>query len=386
MAEGWVRLLARADGLAQVARVEVPYVSLPAQMRRIKAELMAAIERVLEDGRYVLGPDVEEFEQRFADYVGTKYAVGVGNGTSALVLSLRSIGIGRGDEIITAPNSFVASAACSALLGATPVFVDVRETDMNIDPDLIENGITKRTRAIVPVHLAGHPAEMDALLAIAARHNIPVIEDAAQSVGSMYHGRRTGSMGLTGCFSLHPLKNLHAYGDAGVVTTNDESVYNWIMKARNHGLRTRDQAEFWSCNSRLDTIQAAILNVKLNYLDQWTNERRLLANQYRREMSQVVQVPEEAADCFHTYQTYVIKATRRTDLLDHLHALGVQATVHYPLPIHLQEAAQSLHLRKDDFPVASSLADRIVSLPLFPEMTVAQRTAVIEGVRSFYEC
>jgi dTDP-4-amino-4,6-dideoxygalactose transaminase len=244
--------------------------------------------------------------------------------------------------------------------------------------------MTPRTKAIVPVHLTGQPADMEPILAIAARHGVPVIEDAAQSVGSIYHGRKTGSMGYAGCFSLHPLKNLHAVGDAGVVTTNDERFYDWLLKARSHGLRNRDESEFWSTNSRLDTIQAAVLNVMFHHLERWIEERREIAAEFCAELRGVVGTPEERPGCRHSYQTFMIRAERRDDLLTHLRARAIDAKVHYPTPIHLQEAARSLGHRADDFPVTRSLADRIVSLPLYAEMTEEQRRAVIDGVRSFY--
>src|SRR5712691_7244783 len=311
------------------APVSVPYVALPLQMRSIKSEVLAAIDRVLEHGMYILGPEVADFERRFADYCGTRYAVGVADGTAALILSLRGVGVGPGDEVITAPNSFIASASCAALLGATPVFVDVRESDMTLDPELLERAITPRTKAIIPVHLSGHAADMDPILGIADRHRIPVIEDAAQSVGSTYKGKRTGSMGLAGAFSLHPLKNLHAVGDAGIITTSDEPLYRWLLKARNHGLRTRDEVEFWSINSRLDTLQAAILTVSLDHLDDWTAERRTVAAEYSGALKDLVDVPTEPPGYLHTYQTYVIKASRRDGLVEHLQSRGVDAKVHY---------------------------------------------------------
>jgi len=327
---------------------------------------------------------VADFERRFADYCGTKYAVGVADGTAALILTLRGVGVGRGDEVITAPNSFVASASCAALLGARPVFVDVRESDMTLDPELLERAITPKTKAIIPVHLSGHAADMDPILEIANRHRIPVIEDAAQSVGSTYKGKRTGSLGLAGAFSLHPLKNLHAVGDAGIITTSDERLYRWLLKARNHGLRTRDEVEFWSINSRLDTIQAAILVVSMDHLDTWTAGRRALAAEYSAALKDVVDVPVEPPGYLHTYQTYMIKASRRDDLIEHLRSRGVEAKVHYPQAIHTQPAAQELGLAPDDFPVAHSLAQRIVSLPVYGELTRQQRQSVIDGVRSFY--
>lgn len=367
-----------------MSQISVPYVALGLRARRVKQELMAAIERVIDHGMYILGPEVAEFETRFARYCGTRYAVGVADGTTALILTLRGLGVGPGDEVITAPNSFIASASCAAMLGATPRFVDVRADDMNMDPDLLDSVLTPRTKAIIPVHLTGHPAEMEPILKVAERHGIAVIEDASQAVGTTYHGRRTGSMGYAGCFSLHPLKNLHGVGDAGVITTNDEKLYQWLLKARNHGLRTRDEVEFWSTNSRLDTIHAAVLNVMLDHLDAWIAERRAVAREFSDGLRDVVGVPEERMGCVHTYQTYMIKAERRGDLLAHLRQDGVDAKVHYPLTIPRQEAARLLGHGPADFPVAIWLSERIVSLPIYAEMTSAQRAAVIGGVRSFY--
>ncbi len=368
-----------------MSQVTVPFVALGLRARRAKRELMAAIERVVDSGMYILGPQVQEFEKRFAAYCGTKYAVGVADGTTALVLALRALGVGPRDEVITAPNSFIASASSAALLGATPRFVDVRRDDMNMDPERLESAITRHTKAIVPVHLTGHPADMEPILKVAERHGIPVIEDAAQSVGTTYHGRRTGGMGRLGCFSLHPLKNLHAIGDAGVITTSDERAYEWLLKARSHGLRSRDEVEFWSTNSRLDTIQAAILNVMLDHLDEWIKERRAVAARFSAALADAVGVPVERPGCFHTYQTYMIQAERRAGLLDHLRGRGIDAKVHYPISIPMQEAARGLGHRAEDFPVTKWLSERIVSLPLYAEMTEAQQAAVVDAVGSFYK-
>lgn len=364
--------------------IPVPFVAIPLRARRVKQELMAAIERVVDHGMYILGPDVEAFERRFAAYCGTRYAVGVGDGTAALMLALRAAGVRPGDEVITAPNSFVASASAAALIGAVPRFVDVQRDTLNLDPALLEAAITARTKAIMPVHLTGYPADMEPILKIADRRGIPVIEDAAQSIGTVYHGRRTGGIGRAGCFSLHPLKNLHALGDAGVITTNDEAMYAWLVKARNHGLRNRDEVEFWSPNSRLDTIQAAILDVMFNHVDAWIGERRAIAAQYSAALRGVVGVPPETPGCFHTFQTYMIVAERRTALIEHLRQRGVDAKVHYPVTIPQQEAARPLGHRPEEFPVTTWLSERILSLPIYGELTGAQRAAVIDGVRSFY--
>ena len=367
-----------------MSQMIVPYVALGSRARRVKADLMAAIERVIDHGIYIMGPELEVFERRFAAYCGVRYAVGVSDGTAALMLALRALGVGPGDEVITSPNSFVASASSAVLVGATPRFVDVRREDLNMDPGLLEAAITRRTKAIVPVHLTGYPADMEPILKVAEQHGIPVVEDAAQSVGTVYHGRRTGSIGQMGCFSLHPLKNLYAFGDAGVITTDDERFYRWLLKARNHGLKTRDEVEFWSPNSRLDTIHAAVLTVMLDHLDEWIAERRTIAEEFIAALRDVVGVPAEAPGCFHTYQTFMITAERRPALLQHLRERGVDAKVHYPVTIPQQEAARGLGHRPEDFPVATWLAEHIVSLPFYAEMTEAQRGAVIDGVRSFY--
>ena len=366
-------------------RPAVPYVDLPKQAHRIKQELMTSIERVLDHGGYALGPELRDFEERIAAYCGTRFAVGVGSGTAALILALRSLNIGPGDEVITAPNSFIASAGAVAMGGGRPEFVDVDEETMNLDPERLEGAVTSRTKAIMPVHLTGQSADMDPILEAAGRHGIPVIEDAAQSVGATYHGRRVGGLGRLGCFSLHALKNLHAYGDAGVITTNDEALSQWLLKARNHGMRDRDTCEFWSANDRMDTLHAAVCGVKLTYLDDWTRERREIAKEFCEALRDLVGVPDEAPGCLHVYQTFMIRADRRDDLVRHLHSRGVDAKVHYPVPLYQQAPARALGHRPEDFPIAHSLSRRVVSLPLYPELTRDQRDAVIQGVRSFYE-
>jgi len=363
--------------------MSVPFVALDLQQRALKPELLDAIGRVIDSGQYILGGEVERFERAFAALAQTDFAVGVSNGTCALILALRALGIGPDDEVITAPNSFLASASAIALAGARPVFADVRE-DLNIDPDAVEAAISPRTRAIMPVHLTGRPAAMDRLGAIAERHGLAVVEDAAQAVGARLHGRGVGSFGAIGCFSLHPLKNLGALGDAGVMTTRDAALARRLLIDRNHGLRDRDAVDAWSYNARLDAIQAAILNVKLPHLEGWTRGKRRLARRYCEELRDVVRVPEDAPgeDC--VWATFVIRAERRDDLQRHLASRGIQAFVHYPTPIHLQEAAHDLGYRKGDFPIAERLANEILSLPIYPGLTESQQEAVIMTIRSFY--
>lgn len=362
----------------------VPYINLPVQYKGIKAEIRHAIEGILTHGNFVLGKEVAAFEKAFATYCGTQYAVGVGSGTDAILLTLRALGIGLGDEVITVPNSFLASASAITLTGATPVFVDVRD-DYNIDPDLLESAITLRTRAILAVHLTGRPADMSPILAVAHKHGLSVIEDAAQAVGAKYYEQRVGTFGVAGCFSFHPLKNLNACGDGGAITTNDEDIYTYLLKARNHGLRSRDECEFWSVNSRLDSLQAAILRVKLKHLDTWTEARRGHAKFYREHLADVVDVPQEMTNEYAVYQTFVVKTERRDDLQCYLKERGVDTKVHYPIPIHLQEAAHSLGYKEGDFQVAERQSRCILSLPIYPELSYEQIEHVVSSIRSFYE-
>ena len=363
--------------------VTVPYVHLEIGESNYKSELLAAVDRVLSHGKYILGPEVELFEKRFAEYCGAKYALGVDNGTNAIILSLLALGIGPGDEVITAPNSFLASASSVALVGGRPVFADVKD-DLNIDPEKIEAAITPRTKAIIPVHLTGRPADMDAILEIAERRGLAVIEDCAQAVGAKYKGQPVGSFGVTGCFSLHPLKNLNAAGDGGVITTNDKNVYDYLIKARNHGLRNRDECEFWSYNSRLDTIQAAMLLVKMEYLAEWIKNRRSNAQFYKNQLEKVVKCPFDLPDEFSVYHTFIIQAERRDQLQAHLESKGVGSKIHYPIPIHLQKAAEKLGYGIGSLPVAETQAERILSLPIYPELSQEQRNHVASSVLEFY--
>jgi dTDP-4-amino-4,6-dideoxygalactose transaminase len=365
------------------ARPRVPYVNLALQHQPLRAELLEAVERVIRSGRFILGEEVEAFEQQFAEYCQTRHAVGVDNGTSALCLVMRALGVGPGDEVITAPNSFLASASSVAMVGARPVFVDVRD-DYNIDPERIEAAVTPRTKAILPVHLTGRPADMNPILEIAARKGLHVIEDAAQAVGAEYEGRRVGSFGIAACFSLHPLKNLGAIGDGGVITTNDRSLCETLKKARNHGLRSRDECEFWSPNCRLDALQAAIVRAKMQHLDDWTKARRGHAAFYRQALGEVVEVPDEKPHERPAYHTFVVRADRRDELQQFLLDRGIETTVHYPIPIHRQRAAAGLGCAPGSFPVAERQAGRILSLPVYPELTQDQREAVADSIGAFY--
>ncbi len=365
------------------AAFDIPYTALNRQAASVKAELMSAVESVIDGGRFILGPNVAAFEQEFASYCGVPFARGVGDGTAALHLVLRSLGLKEGDEVITAPNSFLASASSVAMAGGRPVFADVRP-DMNIDPAQVEAAITPRTRGIIPVHLTGRPARMPEILEIAKRRGLFVLEDAAQAVGASLDGRRVGSWGDAGAFSLHPLKNLFAFGDAGMVTSSDEALMQRVSLARNHGLRNRDTCDFWSFNSRLDELQAAMLRVQLRHLDAWTTELRRLAHRYNDLLRAYVTVPDEGPGEHHVYQTYMIQAERRDDLRQFLTAKGVEVLVHYATPIHLQPAAKSLGYSERDFPVCKHVVDRILSLPLYQGLTDAQQDRVASLIADFY--
>jgi dTDP-4-amino-4,6-dideoxygalactose transaminase len=362
----------------------IPYTALAAEASLEKKELMRAVEAVLDSGRYVLGPEVKAFEQEFADHCQTEFAIGVASGTCALHLVLRSLGLNEGDEVITAPNSFIASASTIALAGAKPVFVDICK-DGNLDPAKLEDAINDRTRGIVPVHLTGRPAKMTDILEIAGRHDLFVLEDAAQSLGASLDGKRVGNWGHAACFSLHPLKNLHAFGDGGMVTSGNPDLIAHLAKSRNHGLADREQCDFWGFNCRLDEMQAAMLRVQLRRLDDWTDTRRTLALRYNDLLRPYVDVPDEGPGEHCVFQTYVIKAERRNELRIFLNENGVEALVHYATPIHLQPAAADLGYTAADFPETIDHVGKIISLPLYPMLTHSQQDRVADLISSFYQ-
>lgn len=366
--------------------VKVPYVNIVAQHKPIKDELLSAIDKVINHGQFIFGDEVVEFEHRFAELCDVQYAIGVNSGTDALILALRALGIGQGDEVITPPNSFVSTSSCIALLGARPIFVDVGD-DYNIDPALIKEAITHSTRAIIPVHLTGRPADMDAIMKVAAKHNLYVIEDCAQAITAEYKGRRVGSMGSVGCFSLHPLKTLNACGDGGMLTTNDKKLYEKLKIMRNLGLKNRNECVIWSGNSRLDTLQAAILLVKLKYLDEWTEKRRANAAFYQQRLSNIpqIRIPIDKIYEKAVYHTFVIQCERRNELQEYLAMQGIETAIHYPIPIHLQKAASELGYQEGSFPVAEEQAKRILSLPIYPELTSNELEYIVKCVSNFYQ-
>ncbi len=363
--------------------MKVPYLGLQAQHAELKAEILAAVGEVLERGDFILGEAVGRLEKELAAYCGTAHAIGLNSGTDALFLVMRAWGIGPGDEVITTSNSFLASASTIVATGARPVFVDVTDK-YTMDPKLLAAAITPRTRAIMPVHLTGRIADMDPIMAIAKARGLRVVEDAAQAIGAVYRGTRAGAFGDAGCFSLHPLKTLNACGDGGFVTTNDPELDRRLRELRNIGLRNRNESDVWGCNSRLDSIQAAIVGVKLPHVDAWVAARRRHAQFYTERLGDVVGVPREQAHEHAAYHTYVIVAERREELVRFLDARGIETKIHYPIPIHRQQAAAALGYGPGSLPVTERLADRILTLPVHQYLTNEALCYVVAAIRAFY--
>jgi len=351
----------------------IPYVDLKAQYRSIKREIDAAISRVLESSEFVLGSEVARFEEEFAEYCGVPYSVGVNSGTSGLHLALLAAGVGPGDEVITVPFTFVATTAAIRYTGASPVFVDIDPRTYNMDAGQIEGKITARTKALLPVHLYGQPADMDPILDIARRHNLVVIEDAAQAHGAEYKGRRAGSLGDLAVFSFYPVKNLGAYGEGGMVTTAKPEYRRTLRMLRDWGAERKYHHVLQGYNYRMEGLQGAILRAKLRYLEQWTEARRAHAAIYTRRLAESgVWTPYVMSDVRHVYHVYSILAPEREAVIDSLRANEIQFAIHYPVPIHLMEAHADLGHGRGDFPVAEAVAQRILALPIYPEMSPAQ--------------
>ncbi|MBC8450255.1 MAG: DegT/DnrJ/EryC1/StrS family aminotransferase [Chloroflexi bacterium] len=362
----------------------VPLVDLQAQYASIKPEVDAAIQRVLNHCGFIMGPEVQAFEEAFAAYCGTEQAVGVATGTAALHLALLACGVGPGDEVITTPFTFFASGEAISQTGARPVFVDIDPLTYNIDPQRIAAAITPRTKAIMPVHLYGQPAEMDAILDIARQHHLRVVEDAAQAHGAAYRGRRAGSLGDLACFSFYPSKNLGCYGDGGLVVGSDAELIGHVRKLRDHGRVSKYEHDELGWGYRLDALQAAILGVKLRYLDEWNAARRAHAERYDELFADTeVITPTALEHIQHIYHCYVIRTPRRDELIEHLKAEGVGVVIHYPLPLHLQPAYKGLGYRRGDFPISEACAREVLSLPLYPELTNEQQERVAESVKAF---
>ncbi len=366
--------------------MQVPFVDLQAQYRAIQDEVNPAIQQVLNQCNFILGKPVDEFEQEFASFVNTKYGVGLSSGLDALRLALEAMDVGAGDEVILPANTYIATALGVSAVGATPVLVDCHPRTYEIDVDLIEAAITPRTKVLMPVHLTGQAADMDAIMCIARKHGLRVVEDAAQAHGTLCNGQPVGSIGDIGCFSFYPGKNLGAYGDAGMTVTNDPLLAERMKRLRNYGQRVKYEHIEKGLNARLDTIQAAVLRVKLRHLPEWNRKRLEHADQYQELLTGVgdIVVQGRASYSTHIYHLYIIETSQRDELQKHLNAKGIQTGIHYPIPIHLQQAYADLHYARGAFPVAEYLADKMLSLPMSPELSVEQITYVTEEIKAFF--
>jgi dTDP-4-amino-4,6-dideoxygalactose transaminase len=366
--------------------MSIPFGNLALQYDGLRKQIDQAVAGVLDRGWFILGEKVAAFEEAFAAYCGAKSAIGVGSGTAALHLALAACGVGPGDEVITVPNTAVPTVCAIYMAGAKPVFVDVDEQTYCMDPGKLEQAITPRTRAVLPVHLYGQMANMDPILRIASEHGLKVVEDACQAHGSEYKGRKAGTLGDAGCFSFYPSKNLGAYGDGGMVVTNNDDVSETVWLLRNYGQRKRYYHAIKGFNSRLDELQAAILGVKLPMLDDWNESRRRRASLYSELLADSeVLTPTEAPYGKHVYHLYVVRSRCRDALREHLASQGIQTLIHYPVPVHLQEAYSDLGLSRGAFPVAEACAEQILSLPIYPELGLHEVERVAEAIKSFSE-
>ena len=362
----------------------IPFLDVGAAYAELRTEIDEAVRRVLDSGRYVLGPEVEAFEEEWAGYCGAEHAIGVGNGLDALVLALRALGIGNGDEVIVPSNTYIATWLAVSNVGATPVPVEPDPATYNIDPARIRSALTSRTRAILPVHLYGQPADLDPILRLAREHGFAVIEDAAQAHSARYKGKRLGAHGDAVCWSFYPGKNLGALGDAGAVTTNRADVADRLRVLRNYGSRAKYVHEVQGTNSRLDPIQAAILRVKLARLEQWTSRRKAIADHYRDRLRgadlALPHVPDWAYPVWHLF---VIRSARRDALQEHLAEAGVGTLIHYPIPPHMQPAYSGAGFAADDLPLARRLGGEVLSLPIWPQLTLEEVDRVCEAISAF---
>ncbi len=369
--------------------MEVPLLDLSRQYEQIREEVESVILDVCRSQGFILGPRVEKFEEEMAEYCHARYALGVSSGTDALLLALLALGIGEGDEVITSPFTFFATAGCIARVGARPVFVDIEPASLNINPALIEAKITERTRAIMPVHIFGQCADMNQIMGIADRHSLPVIEDACQAIGADSVRGRAGGVGTYGCFSFYPSKNLPAFGDAGLLTTNDEKFHHQAKLLRTHGEAPRYFHHLVGGNFRLDAMQAAVLSVKLPYLEGWHEARARHAEQYAEWFAESgvagdsITLPA-VTQTRHVFNQYTIRAQRRDVLKDFLAKRGIGSAIYYPVPLHLQECFSYLEYREGDFPEAELAAKEVLSIPVYPELTEEMQRAVVEAITEFY--
>lgn len=366
-----------------MSETRVRLLDFQAEYSELRDEILAALDRVCRKSAFILGEEVEAFEREFADFSGAKHCIALANGTAALHLGLLALGVQAGDEVITSPNTFLATAEAITYCGAQPVFVDIDPATANLDPRRLECAITRRTRAIIPVHLYGRPAEMDAINEIAARHHLRVLEDAAQAHGARYRSRRVGGLAHAAAFSFYPTKNLGAYGEAGALTTNDDQIAQFARAARSHGQTSRYEHEFVGYNYRMDGFQGAVLRVKLRKLYNWTVRRREIAAQYQRAFASArLEFPADDPRDECVYHQFVIYVPNRTAVISELASRGVETAVHYPLPLHLQPAYSSLGYPPGTFPHSERACERVLSLPVHPYLSADQISIVIEAVRS----
>ena len=363
--------------------MKVDSFTLKKQYEQIKDELKGPIEKVMQQGAFILGEEVGFFEKEFASYCGAKYGTGVNSGTDALFLACLSCGIGKGDEVITPAYTYIATSFGISIAGATPVFVDTDEKTYCIDTAKIEKAITKKTKAILIVHLYGHPADMDPIIEIAKKHKLKVIEDCAQAHGALYKDKKVGSFGDAACFSFYPTKNLGAFGDGGMILTGSEEIRDKALLLRDYGRKGRYENIIKGYNSRLDTIQAAILRVKLKHLDGWNEKRRKNADLYTRLFKEAkldITLPREAGYAKHVYHQYTVRVKNRTEVMKKLADKGINPLIHYPIPIHLQECYRELNYKKGDFPIAEKCCEEIMSLPMYPELTEEEIRYVVDAI------
>lgn len=365
----------------------VKFNDIQSQYKECKGDIDDAIGKVLDEGNYILGKQVSQFEENFAKYIGTKYAVGVSSGTEAIELALKCLGIGEGDEVITVSNSFIATALGVSACGAKIVLVDCNEDDMLMDISKLKSAVTPKTKAIIPVHLYGQMANMVAISLIARQHGLKIIEDASQAHGAKMLDSKAGQLGRINCFSLYPAKNLGSIGDAGILTTNDEQTYNTLIKLRNYGSSVKYYHDFIGKNARMDTMAAAVLDVKLKKLEEWNDKRRIVATHYNELLADIkqIQLPVTAKWNTHVWHLYVIKATRRDELQQFLKQAGIESGIHYPVPIHKQLAYKGYDFGNENkFPVTEKIADEILSLPMHPYLGMDEVVYVADKIKEFY--
>jgi dTDP-4-amino-4,6-dideoxygalactose transaminase len=363
--------------------MSIPFIDFKEQNQLIQGEVDTGFKKVFEKGDYILGEQAKTFEAAFSKYCEVKYGVGVNSGTDALHLALMALDIQEGDEVIVPTHTFIATALCVSFCRAKPVFVDIEADTYNIDPKSFQKAITKKTKAVIPVHIYGQPANMDEILSIARKHGIKVVEDAAQAHGSRYKGKRVGSMGDVACFSFYPTKSLGACGDAGMIVTNDKSIYEKVLMLRDYGRHGRYEHKIKGTNSRLDTLQAVVLNAKLKHLDTWNEMRAKNAAIYAELLKPFknLTTPVTQADRTHVFQTYAVLVPNRDKVMESMKTQGVGVLIHYPVGLHLQEAYAELGYKQGDFPVAEKVASQVMSLPMFPHMTKEQIGAVVAALK-----